>query len=281
MLCAKIIWRKSLTVQFDRGYIIPAVNTNSTDYVQCARVLAKSIKYWHPTANVCLLTDALVDEPVFDLIKILPFGDQATNTQWKLSNDWQVFWASPYRQTIKLEADMLITNPIDHWWDILDKRDVVISRGCRNFLNQQSTSRQYRKAFDQNQLPDLYNAITYWRLSKTAQTFFSRVRHIFENWQIYRNALTGVDAEFADTDLAYAIAARIVGEELVTLPDSIDFPAIIHMKRYHNNCEAENWLDQLVWEFDRGNIRINTIAQEYPFHYHEKSFAKLVEPYYE
>lgn len=270
-----------MTVQFDRGYLIPAVNTDDTDYIQCARTLAKSIRYWHPDAKVCLLTDTLVDEPIFDLIKTLPFGDKSVNKQWKLSNDWQVFWASPFRQTIKLESDMLVTSPIDHWWNMLEKKDVVVSRGCRNFLNEMSANRRYRKAFDQNQLPDVYNAITYWRLSKTAQTFFTLVRQIFENWPTYRSALTGVDTEFADTDMVYAIAARIIGEEVVTLPQSVGFPTMIHMKKYHNNCEADNWLDQLVWEFDHGNIRINTIAQEYPFHYHEKSFAKLIEPYYE
>lgn len=269
-----------MTVEFERGYLIPAVNTESTDYIQCARVLAKSIKYWHPDAKVCLLTDAQVNEPIFDLIKILPFGDKSKNPNWKLSNDWQVFWASPFRQTIKLEADMIIPAPIDHWWPMLEKKDVVISRGCRNFLNQVSTSQYYRKAFLVNKLPNVYNAITYWRLSKTAQSFFSLVKQIFENWAVYRSALTGVDSEHADTDIVYAIAATLLGEETVMLPNSVTYPSMIHMKKYHNNCETDNWTDQLVWEFDRGNIRINSIAQKYPFHYHEKSFAKQIEAYY-
>jgi hypothetical protein len=270
-----------LTILYEQGYLILAVNTNDVDYVACARVLAKSIKVWHPDAKVCLLTDTLISDPIFDIVKLLPYGDIAANDNWKLSNDWQVFQASPFRQTIKLEADMLITAPINHWWAMLEKRDVVISRGCRNFTNAKSNSRYYRKAFDQNNLPDVYNAITYWRLSNTAQQFFELVRTIFNNWAICRTALVGVDSEFADTDLVYAMAAKMIGVELVTLPELVDFVTITHMKKHHNNCETNNWLDQLVWEFDDGQIRINTIAQEYPFHYHEKTFAKLIEPYYD
>ena len=42
------------------------------------------------------------------LIKVikLPYGDQAPDSDWKLVNDWQVYEASPYEYTIKLEADM-------------------------------------------------------------------------------------------------------------------------------------------------------------------------------
>ena len=145
-----------MPVLAERGYLIPAIDTEETNYVACAERLADSIRQWHPDANITILTRDM-----------LPYGDQGG---W--ANDWQMFAASPYRQTIKLEADMIAASPVDHWWTLFEKRDVVVSQGARTFYNEPAQSRFYRKFFDANNLPDVYNAVTYWRLSKTAQEFF-------------------------------------------------------------------------------------------------------------
>ena len=77
---------------------------------------------------------------------------------------------------------MIAASPVDHWWTLFEHCDVVISQGCRTFYNEPATSRVYRKTFDTNNLPDVYNAITYWRLSHTAKEFFGLVRKIFNHF---------------------------------------------------------------------------------------------------
>jgi hypothetical protein len=163
---------------------------------------------------------------------------------------------------------MLIASPIAHWWDLFRHRDVVISTGCRNWRGDVSSARNYRKVFDDNQLPDVYNAITYWRLSSTAKEFFGLVRNIFANWVEFRR-LIKFAPEVADTDLVYAIAAQIIGPEQVTMPFA-DYPQIVHMKRHHAGTETERWTSELVWETTP--LRINTIAQWGAFHYNIKDW---------
>jgi hypothetical protein len=194
---------------------------------------------------------------------MLPYGDLGG---W--NNDWQMFHVSPYRQTIKLEADMLCASPFDHWWTMFENRDVVVSCGARDFYGNPAQSRAYRKAFDVNDLPDVYNAVTYWRLSTTAQTFFQLVRDIFQNWTDYKKLLKFAEDE-ASTDLVYAIAARIMGEETVTLPPGIG-PTIVHMKQHINKLQGLDWTRELVWEHNP--LRINTVAQQGMFHYHVKDW---------
>jgi hypothetical protein len=179
-----------------------------------------------------------------------------------------VFAASPYRQTIKLEADMICASPIDHWWTLFEKRDVVISQGARTFYDQMAESRYYRKIFDENKLPDVYNAITYWRVSQTAKEFFSLVRNIFENWAEYKRLLKFPDDD-PTTDVVYAIAAVIMSEEQVTLPKGLG-PTIVHMKRYINQLQTEDWTKELIWESNP--FRINTVAQWGLVHYHIKGW---------
>ena len=243
-----------MPVLAERGYLIPAFNTSEVDYVACAKQLADSIRQWHPDANITVLTK-----------EMLPYGDLGG-----YANDWQVFHASPYRQTIKLEADMLAASPIDHWWTLFELRDVVVSQGARDFYDQTTESRYYRKIFDNNNLPDVYNAITYWRVSQTAKEFFGLVRNIFENWPDYRKLLKMPD-EQASTDVVYAMAAVIMGLDRVTLPTGLG-PSIVHMKKHIVPIATDNWTNELVWEHTNPGLRVNTIAQWGLFHYHIKDW---------
>jgi hypothetical protein len=257
------IWETSLPILAERGYLIPAIDSESTDYLTCAIHLARSIRQWHPDANIAVLTVTQCSDPVFDHVIPLPHGDQGG-----YANDWQCFDASPYRQTIKLEADMLCAGPIDHWWTLFENRDVVISQGCRTLYDQPGKSRAYRKLFDNNHLPDVYNAITYWRLSLTARQFFVMVRNIFENWSVYQQLLRFPDAE-PTTDVVYAIATVLMGPESVTLPPGLG-PNIVHMKRHIIGTLTDDWTQELILEQANPGIRINTVAQWGLVHYHVK-----------
>jgi len=235
-----------------------AIDTDSSDYVTNATLLASSIKYWHSDAKICLLTNATVtnDAGLFAYVK--PFRHPVNMTNpW--ANDWQVFDTTPFRETIKLEADMMITSPIDHWWTLLRHRDVVVSTGCRDWKDKRAVSRHYRKIFDANNLPDVYNAITYWRLSETAKTFFNTVRNIFENWEQYKTLLRFPE-DIPSTDVVYAMAANIIGPELCTLPFAT-YPQIVHMKRHIAGSKTDAWLDEFLMEKHNHSVRINTIAQ--------------------
>jgi hypothetical protein len=240
-----------LPITHERGYLIPAIGEQ---YVSCAQQLRDSILVWHPEAHITILTE---DQ--------LPYGNQRG-----YANDWQCFAASPYRQTIKLEADMVCASPIDHWWTMFEHRDVVISQGCRDYYDRPSTARHYRKIFDANNLPDVYNAMTYWRVSKTAQDFFQLVRSIFEHWDQYRTLLKFPDDK-PTTDVVYAMAAMTMNPETVTLPEGIG-PSIVHMKQRIIGTHTENWTKELVWEHTAPGLRINTVAQWGLVHYHIKDW---------
>jgi hypothetical protein len=241
-----------LPIKAERGYLIPAIDREGTDYLTCAYRLADSIRSCHPAAEITIMT---LDD--------LPHGDKGG-----FANDWQCWQISPYRQTIKLEADMIATGPIDHWWTLFEHRDVVISQGARDFYGRHTDCRRYRKIFDDNHLPDVYNAITYWRMSPTAQQFFDLVRSIFIHWPAYRALLRFPDDD-ATTDVVYAMAAVIMGPDRVTLPEGMG-PRITHMKPGINPIRTTDWTRELIWESDPA--RINTVAQWGLLHYHVKDW---------
>lgn len=258
-----------------RGVVIIAQNTDSVDYVKCAVVLAKSIKRTSPSTSVSIITDEPCTDAVFDYCIPFPYGDLAPNSNWKLINDWQVYEASPYNETLKLEADMYMPRNFDHWWDILGQQDVVISTTIRNFKNEISTVRAYRRFIDDNKLPDVYNAITFFKKSDTAKQFFDIVRSVFDNWDEVKATLKCLPSEKASTDWVYAIACHIIGVEKTTLPMFTEM-SMIHMKQFINGTSTENWTDMLIYECFPDQIRVQTVPQLYPFHYHVKTFSDKI-----
>jgi len=249
----------------DKGYLIPATE----DYIDCAVTLALSLRYWHPDVKICLVTDVEYENDLFDYVKKLPWGNTGGWT-----NDWQVYHASPFHETVKLEADMVVSSPVDHWWTLFRKQPLWTSTGCRTQYNKVASTRYYRKIFDKNNLPDVYNAITYWRVSREAQEFFHRVRKCFDNWNEIKMHIQGAQDEIANTDLIYAL----------NIDDSVtpgDGPQIVHMKQHVLGTLTEDWTKELIWEIDNGVFRINGHNQHGFVHYNVKNIAQKLGTYYD
>jgi len=253
-----------MTYEAEKGYLV--IGTES--YIDCAITLAKSLKYWHPDAKICLLTDADCDNDIFDYVRTFPYGNSGGWT-----TDWQIYKASPFHETVKLESDMVVSGPVDHWWTLYRTKPLWISTGCKNFYNLQSKVRRYRKIFDKNKLEDVYNAITYWRVSKQAQEFFENVKLMFENWNEIKDCLQGGHSEKANTDLIYALC-----NNNFTTPGV--GPQITHMKPAILGTTASDWNKELVWEIVNGVLRINGHNQHGFVHYHQKYLAREFGEYY-
>jgi len=233
-----------------------AQNTETTDYVKCAEALSKSIKQAMPDANVTIITELPLKLDGF-------------------ANDWQVYNASPYEYTIKLEADMFIPTDISYWWDVLQDRDLVLCTTIRNFKGEVSDVMAYRQFITDNELPNIYNAITYFKKSSIAQQFFNLVNDIFTNWEDYKKILKCDINEPASTDWVYAIASHLMGVEQTTLPTFTQM-SMVHMKQHINGLITEDWTKELVTEFHADVLKVNTIVQRYPFHYYVKEFVEVI-----
>ena len=262
-----------------RGFVIVAENTATTNYIQCAEALARSLKKVMPACSITLLTDHASKVRTGDIDAVLPLRPSVTSDPYKISNDVQAYTLSPYDETIKLEADMLIPRSIEHWWDVLGQQDVVISTTIRNFKGEISDCRVYRRFTDDNGLPDVYNAITYFKKSDTAEQFFAVVKNVSENWAEYKATLKCNPQEEVSTDWAYSIASHIVGIEKTTMPTFTEM-SMAHMKQFVNGLPSDDWTHTLVYELLPDVIRVNTYTQNYPFHYHSKAFSAKIESIY-
>ena len=264
-----------------RGYLTFAQNNSKTDYLNLAYLQALSLKVTNKINQYAVVVDestkALITDRhkrVFDYIIPLPDKDEAKDHHWKMHNEWKALAASPFDETIKVESDMLFTASVDHWWDILNVKDVCFTNCIVDYNQQVSRTREYRRVFDINRLPDIYAGFYYFKKSKTAEELFLYAETIFKNWTYIKNyMLKNGEQEPASTDLVFAIAAKVLGVENCTLPGSV--PAFVHMKNAVQGWnENTPWTEMLYTEFDGSKLTVGFQRQRLPFHYQLKSFAK-------
>lgn len=261
-----------------KGILCLAQNNPEVDYIKLAYLQRLSLLLTNPQLPYALITDAdsaskitKEQQAVFDHVIVLQH-DQAKDQVWKQRNEYQLFVYSPFRETIKVEADLVFTDNIDHWWHTLRKRDVVISHGCVDHKLRPGTSRMYRKLFDYNHLPDVYSGLMYWRRSHLAHAFFETVQDIHMNWTtIQKNLVSCHDP--GSNDVVFALAVLLFGQENCTLP-AADFFRMAHLKSAHVGAKiGVPWYQAHNVEVVPPQIRINGIMQQHPVHYHEKEWC--------
>lgn len=262
------------------GFLTFAQNTQEVDYLNLAYVQALNVKLFHPWARYAVIVDRATNnlvtdkhKKVFDYVIQIDRDENLIDSQWKLANEWQVFWLTPFKETIKLESDLLFNRPIDHWIPLLQQKDIVLSLGCKDYQGNSAASRFYRQVFDDNHLPDIYNGLMYFKYSKTANEFYDLARQLSKTWSTVKTTLLkNCREDVPSTDVLFALAAKIVGVEKCTIP-SVDFINFAHMK-----TRIQNWIETAPWhkvvsnEISDNIIRINNINQYWPVHYYDKSY---------
>ena len=270
-----------------QGFLTYAINSPDVDYLRLAYLQALNIKATQPNASCAVIVDTATEETVnvshrnvFDFIINCDSSGAVSGTN-PFEREARAFWLTPYKETIKVESDLLFTRDISHWWTAYRLKNLVLSTGCKDYQQQPSQLRKYRKVFDDNQLPDVYNGLMYFRYTQEAQQFFTLAKYIFENWNTVRDTLKNCHEDQASTDLVYALTASILGRENYTIP-SMDFLNFVHMKSAIQGWSDENlWTNYAICEQDDNMLRINNLNQYSPVHYYDKQFAtdQLIEHY--
>lgn len=270
-----------------RGFLTFAENTTDTNYLDLAVFQSKWLKASNPNASYAVVVNQLSQQQLTDEHRhwfdhIIPVTNDLNDADslWKLQNESQVFQLTPFKETIKLEADLIIHRPTEHWWNALEKRPIVLSVGSVNQFGETNRSRHYREFFDLNLLPDVHNGLMYFRYCEEAYQFFELAKSIRENWATVAQTLKRCREQTPSTDVLYAVTALVFGQERVTIP-TLNWFRFCHMKPKHTHYpEGAEWFRHLLFETDGSTIRIDNVLQHYPLHYYDKTFCEYYERHY-
>jgi hypothetical protein len=261
-----------------KGFCLLAQNNDTTNYVRQAYALALSLHKYNTDQRISLITNDIIPvewQSVFDQIIPIPWTDSAEGEAWKIHNRWKVYHASPYEETIVLEADMLIVSDITHWWEELSKRELFFTSNVNTYRNEVVTSRYYRKTFDSNELPNLYSALHYFKKGDTAKEFYTLLEIVVNNWALFYSKYAKENYQkWCSIDLCAAIVSKILGNEK-EITDSSSFITMTHMKPAAQKWKAvpEKWTSVLGRYYrNDGVLLLGNFLQTGILHYVEDEF---------
>ena len=254
------------------GFLTFAHNTSTTDYFELATMQAASIKHYMPSMPVAVVVDSATAASIkshkhFDQVIVLE--RDLRNDHGIFANEMQAFALTPFKETIKLESDLVLTRDIRHWIPGFRHHDILLPNKIVNFRNEVVVDNTYRNFFRINNLPNVYTGIYYFRFSTAAANFFKTVVDLFLNWQQHKNCWRS-SPDDASTDVVFAIAARLFGEEHCTNP-SLSYPTMVHMKGAINDMVPDaDWTEHLYSQLGDKSLTAGFYRQIYPFHYYQK-----------
>jgi len=268
-----------MEVTVSKGFLIFAQNTD-IDYVKQAYALALSIKHSQPTINnVSLVTNSVVPEKyrkVFDQIIPIPWFKADGNSLLAAEHRWQLYHASPYSETIVLDADMLLLEDIASWWDYCSPYDVKFCSKINNYkLENILVDTFHRKTFIANKLTNPYFALHYFKKGDKAHEFYKVLEFVINNWEWCNTKFAPeLYQEWPSMDLATAIAIEITGthDEVIDNCSPLSF---IHMKIPLQGWTmmSNSWQDTVPFVLNsKGELIVGNIKQTKLFHYVEKNF---------
>lgn len=264
-----------------KGYTV-TVSNGEFDYLEMAYCQALNIKHTQNINNYAAIIDKKTFEQIQDRHRLV-FDFIIVVDHWGFDREWQVKNLSPWKQTVKLDVDILFPRSIDHWWNWFEKYDVLFANTIRDFRGEKITSRWHRQLFDINLLPDIYTAFYYFKESNITTEFFKDVYSISTNWNWFANEflIKNIDPTPRDDEI-FSLAVLLNGEENFVCPTSV-IPQFVHLKESLNALPSNiPWHEQIYFENNDHEFWIGHYRQMWPIHYCSKTFnIKELIDYYE
>lgn len=260
-----------MSSQNKRGFLTMAFGQN---YIQCATILAASVKKTQITVkNITLIKDdksIITDNQAkyFDNIITLPNREEIWQTRSEL------WYHSPYEQTMFVESDIILTNNISDWWYQLDNHELAVTENVRDFKNQLYTGTHYRRFFVENNVPNIYTGIMYWQKTKMVDKIFELWKEYTSNWHLMYNMFKSHQYGILPADEGLAVAIRNSGYANEVLNPNRLFPSFIHCKPDVFGISNTDWMKEINFTVTTDlEFKLGYHRAQWPVHYQIKDIA--------
>lgn len=269
-----------------RGFLTIAYNSATGNYLDCAEALAYNFRLTQSgSSDLSVMVPIGYDVP--DRYKLIfhniVFFDPllADPDSWNAHLKCQAYECSPYDETILVDADMLFGQDISWWWDMLSNKSMLISTRShtyKGFLINEDTN-PYRRGFKDNQLPNIYTALMYFKKCSLAKDVFDMAGLITQSWSAYStDRMTGLIGNAATDDEVFACAVKELGYINETTTDMATWFSFVHLKMpLQQVVGAQNLDDRFTpilpaYVVQDGTVVVGSYIQSLPLHYHDRRF---------
>jgi hypothetical protein len=260
-----------------RGFVIYA---EGKTHLKQAYLAALSLQAADNTYPISVITNCTVSKKfrkAFDKIIEIPWYEES-QTDLCAENRWKIYHATPYENTIVLDSDVLVLENLEYFWNFVENYELYFPTEVFTYRKEKITSDYYRKAFTENNLPNLYNCVHYFSKSQFAQEFYAWVELVTNNWELFYGKFCSEHyPKQPSMDVTAAIVSKILDCDTEISNQNNDLLEIIHMKPM-----IQNWNNpKSTWQSNVGTyltedlqLKIGNHRQDTVFHYTENSFCQ-------
>jgi len=166
---------------------------------------------------------------------------------------------------------------LDYLWSFFKNYDIYYPTRAFTYRKDLVTSDYYRKAFTANNLPNVYNALHFFRKSDKSKEYYTLIELISNNWELfYGNFCKNAFPKKPSMDITCAIASKILDIDTEITNARQDMPMLVHMKPAIQGWEnsISNWQDRVgVYLTSDLKLKIGNHLQDTVFHYTESNFV--------
>lgn len=247
-----------------QGYLIYAQGQKHRKY---ALHCAESIKNIDSSRPISFVTDKKYtnDLKIFDYIIEI----EENTDKFHVLNRSKLFQYSPYDETTVVESDCIVNQNLENWWTRNKDKDLSFVSQAYTYRQEKLDTTYDRKTFVENDLPNLYVALHYFKKSDFTKKFFKLVELINTQEDLRKQLLPNRNPKIPSMDVAVSLSAK-----LLDCADKVSYvgsdPMFIHMKPYSQGWQNpfEQWTKR-VNLFKGNEIFVGPFRQQGIFHYIE------------
>lgn len=258
----------------ENGYVIIAVNPIEYRQAQCC---AFSIKSKMKNASVTMVVNDATKvaekyKEGFDSIVKLPFKEYTDNRQ----ADWQLYWASPYENTIAIDCKSIVKEDHTNTWEyLIDHYDIVFPTNTNDFRNNKLYPKYQRNIREEYKLDIIYSNMFFFKKTSESLAHFKMADVYFQYWRDVCNKYFNahhVPDKF-EPDVMHTLVANHVGNDVTSYHSMLSYIDMQHSVTAGDFGKITNWTDIInVWSSEAGKIKIQNYAMNSTLYYHENEF---------
>ena len=248
------------------GFLTYALNTD-VDYEACALLWALSIRATQsqPAKIAVVVNDRTTCRPELHDVCDHVISIAQRNVQNNMQYEADILKLTPFKETIKMECDMLIPCDMAVWMHTFRTQDLYITGHVIDHRHRTASDHKHREFIRVNALPNAYNGLYYVRVTQSNVKFFRELDRIFAQWDHEVRKYRMWERHAPSTDFAMSMALANLGMEHCV--SNTHLPTFVHNKKH---CVG-NWQNYAIP--NPHTIIVNGTRIQYPWHYHNKSFA--------
>ena len=263
-------------IKEDKGYVIVAMA--DFEYQQ-ATALAYSIKLHNKDASVSLLTNYTDRVPhhfhdVFDYLIELPYGSTDTTA----TNEWQIYWATPYVHTMVINCASLVKENHSSLWNyLIDQVDICFFTEASNFKGAPLVNKR-ATAFEKNyNFKNVYSSMYYFKYDTDIALSYFKLADVFmQNWrEVFSHYFTDVHKpDWYDADVMHSILNTIVLYDEPNIHNNlVDIVSMPVALADGDIGMWDKWTDCLnTWVSKGAKVKIQNFAISTNLYYGEQEF---------